>query len=896
MTRARRPEDWRRDLDAARAGEQEVAGALRAHPQVSHLSDYTTEHDELDFRFRFDGGDTRVDVKEKRSTLSVELRELWPEVPEPELFVVDETAFRTLLWAEGLGYLLVHDVPQRRWHVFGPWELALGPRRRFERRGNRGAGEFLKGKLLFDFRSAAATTEQLSIDALLDVVRESRRALRGYRAVRIRNRDVLPVIPRPTAAAVAEPVAVPVDGDPRWAGLDVGLVAAVKRRLGWDAPTPVQRAAFPPILQGHNTLVLAPTAGGKTEAALLPLLDVQRREGWGRPSILYVSPLKALLDDQLARCRNLAALTGATAFVWHGDVARDARLAFSDSPSHILLTTPESLEGLLGRPGRPGKELLSRLRAVVVDEVHSFAGTSRGAQLASVLERLDRVAVEDLQRVGLSATVGNPQDVLAWLAGGSLRERAVADAGAPMRGEELALVTCESLEEAAAAIGDATASTRSLVFTTSRRRSEQLAHALGVPVHHSSLSAEQREHALRALRDGTTTCIVATASLEMGIDIGDVELVIHDGAPSSPGSYLQRLGRAGRRTGERRMLFTVSSPDELLLVLAVVARARRGDVGAIPPGRGARLVLGQQALALAFEQTVPRRDELREALRWSPAFRGCIDDIEPTLDHLVANGWLTQVGDQVVVGPRAHERFGGRGFSELMATFDAHAGVRVVDEAGNAVGSLDWTQVVDPTGGVRDGGVLLGGATWEFVAVDRAAGEVTVRRAERGRAPSWKGPALDVDRMTWQAAREVVQQTDVPLAMDARGRDWLDQLRRRWGPRLERPVEPLGDSTLVHAFAGDGVHRAVLAALRLDGRADGPTLSVRAHVTDVRTAAADALGRFDALVDAEAERQVQALRGRHLELSAPSVLLAEARQFHVDVEGMRAVLELMAGG
>jgi ATP-dependent Lhr-like helicase len=898
MTRARRPDDWRRDVDASRAVEQLVGAALRSHPQISRFSDFTAEHDDLDFRFRFDSADTRVDVKEKRSRLSSEIREMWPEVPERELFVVDETCFRTLLWQEGLGYLLARDVPGSRWHVFGPWELALGPRRRFERRGDKGAGEFLKGKLLFDFRNAAATTAELSVDVLLEVVRETRRALRQVRAVSIRGRDVLPVIPRAAQsepATLSPPAAVPVEGDPAWAGLDVGLVAKIVEKLGWDAPTPVQRAAFPPILQGQNVVVLAPTAGGKTEAALLPLLDVQRREGWGRPSILCISPLKALLDDQLGRYRTLAALTDATAFAWHGDVGRDERLGFRDSPTDVLLTTPESLEGLLSRPGDT-KALLGRLQAVIVDEVHSFAGTPRGAQLASLLERLDRVVEADLQRVGLSATVGNPDDVLAWLAGGSLRDRSIADAGAPMRGEDLELFACRSIDEVTDVVREAVADARAIVFTTSRRRAEQVGNALAVPVHHSSLSAEQRDKAIAALREGFAPCVVATASLEMGIDIGDVELVVQDGAPSSPGSYLQRLGRAGRRSGVRRMVFTVSTPDELLLVLAVLARARRGDVGAIPPGRGARLVLGQQALALAFQQTVPRRSELYEALRWSPAFRHCIDDVEPTVEHLLTHGWLTEAGDQIVVGPKAHERFGGRGFVDLMATFEAVAGVRIVDEAGKSIGSLDWARVVDAAGDVREGGVVLAGKSWELVSVDRFAGTAMVRPGESGRAPSWRGPAVEVERPTWEAAREVLRATDVPLAMDERGQAWLERLRRGWVPKLDQPLEKAGDATLVHSFAGGRVHRAVLAAIGMDGTADGPTLSIDGSLEAVSAAAARALDRFDDIVEREAERQVTALSSRHVDLSASSVLLAEARQFHVDTEGIRAVLELLAGG
>ncbi|MCA1844530.1 MAG: DEAD/DEAH box helicase, partial [Actinobacteria bacterium] len=494
MARARQPSDWPRDLDSARRVERQVAEALRGHPLVSRLADLTAEMDVPDFRFWFEREDVHLEIKAKHRRLSPEIRAQWPEVPADDLFVMDETSFRTLLWAEGLGYLLVDDEPRRQWHVFGPWELCLGPRRRFERRGDRGSGEFLKGKLLLDLRAAAASRPHLDIDALLEVVRSSRQSRWTVSALRIPSEPDLPVVPR--VAPAAGP-AVSEEGpstDRAWAGLSAPLVDALRRRWRWDEPTAVQRAAIPAVLAGRNVLVLAPTAAGKTEAALLPLLDLQHRHAWGvsRPSVLVVSPLKALLDDQLDRCRRGAALVGATAFAWHGDVETVARRAFEADPADILLTTPESLELLLCSPFHDERALFGGLRAVVVDEVHAFVGTPRGAQLASLLERLDRFVDADLQRVGLSATVPDPEDVLAWISGGSLRERVVVSGGSPMQGEDVDVRTWVGREDSIQVVSGAVQGHRSLVFVRSRRRAEELGHLLGVPVHHSSVSAGRR--------------------------------------------------------------------------------------------------------------------------------------------------------------------------------------------------------------------------------------------------------------------------------------------------------------------------------------------------------------------------------------------------------------------
>ncbi|MDQ1393799.1 MAG: ATP-dependent helicase Lhr and Lhr-like helicase, partial [Acidimicrobiaceae bacterium] len=686
--------------------------------------------------------------------------------------------------------------------------------------------------------------------------------------------------------------------------LDPGLVAAVKSAWGWDEPTPVQGLAIPRVLAGDNVLVIAPTAGGKTEAALLPLLENQKTNRWARPSILMISPLKALLDDQLARYRAAGALTGATVVALHGDVERAQKDLFADHPSDILLTTPETLEKLLSQPAHDARRHLRNVRAIVVDEVHAFVGTPRGAQLAAQIERLDQLADADLQRVGLSATVGNPDQVLRWLAGGSLREGSVAQPGQRLKGEELAISTYESSAESVALIGAAVAGRRALVFAPSRRRAEQLATALGAPVHHSSVAGGGRTASINRLVEGRSGCLVATSGLELGLDIGDIDLVVNDGAPTDPSTYLQRLGRSGRRDGNRRMLITVGDADSLLLALAAVARSRRGALDPVPPRRGARLVLGQQALGLAFERLAYRPTDLHEYLRFSPLFRPLTDEIDATIAHLVAEGWLATVGrgeDLLIVGPKATARFGGKSFFDLLATFATTKEASVVTADGRPVGSLDWDEVSDTAGRTRPGPVVLAGTRWLLVSVDRPSGTVTVApapgSAEGGRVPSWRGPSLEVGRSTWETAREILTATDIPgVAMDGRAQRWLEQLRETWCPRLATPVRAEGRHTVVDAFAGAAVHRAVLAALAIDGMVDGPSCHLDGNIGDVAQRANRLLQDLDAVFDAEALRQSARLVVRHPELVAPSVLLAEARQYHVDRVGIAQTLRMIAAG
>lgn len=625
MTRGREAADWDVDRAGALAGEREVADAIGHHPLISSVRDRSASTATPDFELTFAGALVRLELKEKGQPYSADIVDVWREVPERYLLIVDELSLRHLMWAQGVGYVVFADRPQRCWHIFGPWELWLAPRRRYDRPGDKGSGTFLKGKILLDARTAAATMPSFDVDALLDVVRRSRVALTQVRAVDIRGRGPLPTVPHvdrstigpptavPAGASTADPVSAGTDRRPAtgWCGLSTGLVAAVQAKWAWHGLTAVQQVAIPEILAGHTTLVLGPTAGGKTEAAMLPLLDRWQLSGWRstRPSILCLSPLKALIDDQRDRWQRAAALVGASAFAWHGDVASDEKRAFRASPDDILLTTPESLELLLSDAG--DRRRLAGLRAVVIDEAHAFVGGPRGAQLASILERLEVFATEDVQRIALSATVSDPRAVLAWLRGRSLREARAVNSGPATIGEIVAIRSCESLDEAVATINEERRGRRCLVFAGSRRRVEELARGLNLPAHHSSVAGEFRGAAVASLRRGASDGLVTSASLELGLDVGDLDLVIHDGPPPGPSSYLQRLGRSGRRSGHRALTFLVDSPDELLLVLATLlpgsarrSRPRRSKAGrptrARPAGRSSHTPAGDldQARAL----------------------------------------------------------------------------------------------------------------------------------------------------------------------------------------------------------------------------------------------------------------------------------------------------------
>jgi hypothetical protein len=190
MARGRRPGDWEQDLAAARAEEAMLADLLARAGRISNLRNHTHDFDKLDFSFSYAGGVVEVDLKEKIRPTSAGLAALWPEVPAEHIFVLDETVYRRIVWNGGGGYLIVHDHPGGRWLTFGPWELTLGPRRRYERWGRRREEAFKKGKIMLDLRAAAAESPDLSVDVLLGVIDRSRRQRDAVEAVGIKGEGV----------------------------------------------------------------------------------------------------------------------------------------------------------------------------------------------------------------------------------------------------------------------------------------------------------------------------------------------------------------------------------------------------------------------------------------------------------------------------------------------------------------------------------------------------------------------------------------------------------------------------------------------------------------------------------------------------------------------------------
>ncbi|MCQ9707385.1 DEAD/DEAH box helicase [Streptomyces koyangensis] len=579
--------------------------------------------------------------------------------------------------------------------------------------------------------------------------------------------------------------------------LDPVLGHHIVNALGWRALRPLQEEAIEPLLSGADALLLAPTAGGKTEAAAFPLLTRMNQQGWKGTSVLYVCPLKALINNLHPRLRTYTGWMGRTAEAWHGDITTSRRRRILSERPDVLLTTPESLESMLVSAHVDHRSFFAGLHTVVVDEVHAFAGDDRGWHLLAVLERLSRVAGRPLQRVGLSATIGNPDELLAWLQGSGhgrrsaqvvaphLAEERRADARPRGRAAvtpppgEVELDYVGSVANAATVVAGLHRGEKRLVFCESRRIVEELGEQLrlrGVKVFlsHASLSVDERRRAEEAFAEARDCVIVSTSTLELGIDVGDLDRVIQLDAPSTVASFLQRIGRTGRRSGAtRNCLFLALGPEGLLEAAALLLQWSRGWVEPVVAPPEPRHLVAQQLLALCLQEHRVGENLWQE---WWGGMGPFGAGVSPVVRHLVEEGYLDQDSGLLFIGPEAERRYGHRHFMNLTAMFTAPPEFTVL-HGRNEIGRTDPDLLTEEVEGPRK--LLLAGRNWLVTYIDWTRKRCFVEPTDAGGRARWSGFGGERVRSfaLTRAARDVLLGEDPPVRLTARATAKLTEAR-----------------------------------------------------------------------------------------------------------------------
>ncbi len=620
---------------------------------------------------------------------------------------------------------------------------------------------------------------------------------------------------------------------------------------GWTTLRPIQEKSLPPVLaKDRDVIISAATASGKTEAAFLPAFSAIR-SGAKSTSILYISPLKALINDQRRRLLSLAEALRLPVTAWHGDMSWEDRSAYFADPRGVLMTTPESLEGFLLRHTSLCYTLFNDLEYVIIDEFHSLADSERGFQLLSLLRRLEVMLRRTVPRIALSATFGSADEMVERLrphrndypctvvstqdeCRARFEVRTYLDVPPYMR----KFVEEKGLEQLIQDLYRLLAGGHNLIFTNSRRRTEEIAAALAKLCkeegreaeffpHHGSLSQEFRqslEHRLQGEKPATAVC---TMTLELGIDIGNMDSIAQLDAPGSVASMRQRIGRTGRRGEtpllrifllEGRMNNKAAVQDRLRMglfqTLAVLSLVKEGWNEPCAQARPHYSTLAQQVLSVIAQYDGVRPSALYGLLCATGPFAVSQDDFMVFLKGLHKRELvkreenselrLTETGQQIVSG------------TDFLTAF-RHAQEYTLVSNGKILGRLPVDEPLDE--GQR---IIFAGRAWRVLYTDDAAMTIQLDRDTYGEAPRFGRFGMSVHDRVRQKMRELYVKGAIPeVYCSYMARNMMKEGRRTFLNMGLNETPVLISSSTIYLFPwrGDTFCRTVVVLLRLAGLA-----------------------------------------------------------------------------
>ena len=639
------------------------------------------------------------------------------------------------------------------------------------------------------------------------------------------------------------------------------LQECIARRI--NKPTNIQLKAIPEILKGKNVLLIAPTASGKTEAAILPIMDQILKNYWNIDGVkaIYINPLKALTRDLRERIEYYAQYVGLKVRPLYGDVVKTYRKPTPD----IIVTTPESLEVILDWSPK-WWPYLKTIKWIIVDEIHELLLSKRGYQLLVLLERLKEITKKPLQRIGLSATIGHPEKI-ASLLGGSDGEVTIIKAEKEREYDfkiMLAIPLSDEEKEdpflaAARIIADETRSgIKTLIFTNSRYSAERLQSILdeldiGCMVHHGSIEREERESSEEAFKTGLLRCVIATKTLELGIDIGDVEQVIQYRSPGQVSALIQRAGRSKHRPGQKSICKIISTdPEDYLESVAIVSLAKKKILEepliinkpldvlakeiigiALHNYRGIKYLKNKfEPITVQRAHVIIKRAKIFEKLT--------LQEFQDVIELLRNEKLITLENEILLPGPKFWKVWSFNqkeengiilSFSDFFSMIPKRETFVVLEEYGldkyRKIGELDFDYVyrVLSTGLV----IRLAGANWKVVEIDEKDHRIIVTKTdEKGKAPVWRGEGPQrqhiVAREMLEIIREIAKNPEllkiygadiktmetIKEYIEKLGKEYIESLLQ--GKIIVEKIPPM-KTTIFITFAGEHINRTLAAAI-----------------------------------------------------------------------------------
>ena len=593
-------------------------------------------------------------------------------------------------------------------------------------------------------------------------------------------------------------------------------------KLGWKNLTMVQELSIPEIIDGKNAIILAPTAGGKTEAAFFPVLHIINEESITGTSVIYVSPIKALLNNQEERLKQLSSFIYGNVFKWHGDVSSYEKIRSLKNPPNILMITPESLEVILMNKKIDKDEFFKNIRFVVIDEIHSFAGGERGVHLMAVIERIQNYSQNDIQRIGLSATVGNPSTIGKWMQGSRKRQRIVIDPPKSNTQKMIEIKVVNKEEKFSEEVYKRISGKKALFFSNSRRAAEMIKKELegtniDAYVHHSSVDKRFREIAEERFKLGNNTCIIATSTLELGIDIGNLDIVLQLDSPNTVSSFLQRIGRTGRRKGSiAHYVFFPTRRDKLLLSIAILNLSIKRWVEDVYVSKISYDIMFQQILTMSLAGFGVDKDLIFNVLSKVYSFSGISkNDYENLIKYMEDKNYIQIDRNKIYIDNETERVFGRQNFMELYSAFETTKEF-TVKFRNRPIGTLErW--FVNALG--ENFQFILAGKYWQTDKIDHDKSIVYVIEASTAMPPRWISGEGFYSYELSQEILEVMSGDEEYPFLNSYENSLLQEIRyeeKLFGIRCGKMIiEEKKDGFEFHTYAGNRVNYTLAMALSL---------------------------------------------------------------------------------
>lgn len=601
--------------------------------------------------------------------------------------------------------------------------------------------------------------------------------------------------------------------------------------MEWRKFTPIQEAAVPVILERKSCILMAGTAAGKTEGAFLPVLSLLDREGVNGVKVLYLSPLRALINDQFERIERLTETLDIPLIKWHSDVSRSKKMKWLANPRGILQITPESLEAMLVNQTDRISTLLAEVEFIIIDELHAFLESDRGLQVQSLLFRMRRYMRHAPVMIGLSATIGAPEVAQRFL---QHEEPDAVELIKPSEGQRQIFLQVEFFQKMHSSYStalvrdlyDLTKDQKTILFCNSRGLVEELTHRLNETgrslggssyvqkyyPHHSSLDKSEREWVEEQMKTTRQPLsVVSTNTLELGIDIGSLDLVVQVDATHSVSSLKQRLGRSGRREGSSSYLMMYATEDEdLVQAVAVTELLFDGWMEPAVPRLVTYDLLFHQVLSICTERRGIFRADLLQELMTNPAFAHLPSArVREELEWMLEEDWLEIVEGRCIPGTQGEKLVRSRDF---YAVFQSPALYKVL-HGQRLVGTIEANPLV-----VVGESLLLGGSTWTITLLDEKRGTVYVEPALDGKKPIWLSGQRHIHPRIAERMYEVYTAEEDLDYLSPRAWHRLKEVRMTaagfgWTPEA-RIIHEGSRSIIFYDFAGTRRQNAMATLLR----------------------------------------------------------------------------------